>query len=284
MKKIGFIDYFLDEWHAEKYPEWIDSASSGTMNVAYAYGKINSPTGRSNAQWCSDKGIQLLSSIEEVVNESDYLIVLSPDHPQFHEELSQIPLRSGKPTYIDKTFAPDRQTALRLFETARKHGTPLFSSSALRFASEYMEADRSGIESICSVGPGRYDNYSIHQIEPIVSLMGSGAQRVMYIGTPSAPALLIGFTNGRQAIINHYGRDCPYTLTMNDAAGQAKVIKPESDYFGLFIQNLIGFFKTGKSVVDPAETIAIMTIIEHGFLAADQPYQWVDLPSPIHSQ
>jgi hypothetical protein len=24
MKKIGFIDYFLDEWHAENYPQWIE--------------------------------------------------------------------------------------------------------------------------------------------------------------------------------------------------------------------------------------------------------------------
>ena len=41
MHKIGFIDYFLDEWHAEKYPGWIEKASSGSMKVAYAYGMSN---------------------------------------------------------------------------------------------------------------------------------------------------------------------------------------------------------------------------------------------------
>ena len=27
--KIGFIDYYLDEWHANKYPAWIKEASNG---------------------------------------------------------------------------------------------------------------------------------------------------------------------------------------------------------------------------------------------------------------
>lgn len=43
MQTIGFIDYFLDEWHANNYPEWIKQASGGELQVAYAYGKIDSP-------------------------------------------------------------------------------------------------------------------------------------------------------------------------------------------------------------------------------------------------
>ena len=96
--------------------------------------------------------MSLPPTIEEVVERSDYLIVLSPDNPEFHEELSQLPLQSGKPTYIDKTFAPDRETAIRLFDLAAKHGTPMYSTSALRFASEYRELDRSDIQTISAWG------------------------------------------------------------------------------------------------------------------------------------
>lgn len=279
MKKIGFIDYFLDEWHAEKYPEWIEAASGGEMKVTYAYGKKDSDKGLSNADWCGKKGIRLLDSIEAVVEKSDYLVVLSPDNPEFHRELSHLPLQSGKPTYIDKTFAPDRKTALYLFELAQKHGTPLFSSSALRFASEYMEADRQGIEIISSIGPGKYDNYSIHQIEPIISLMGSEPKRVMYIGTPKSPALLIGFADGRQAAINHFGRECPFGMAVNYDSGRSQILKPESDFFGAFIKKLIAFFETGEPVVPPNETVAIITVIEHGYEAAKKPYEWIDLPT-----
>ncbi|WP_127579182.1 hypothetical protein [Paenibacillus koleovorans] len=278
MKKIGFIDYYLDEWHALKYPGWIEEATNGAMKVAYAYGLSDSPTGKTNAAWCGEKGIELLTTIEDVVERSDYLIVLSPDHPEYHERLAQLPLKSGKPTYIDKTFAPDRATALRLFELADKHATPMFSSSALRFASEYREANREGIETILSVGPGRFDNYAIHQVEPIVSLMGTDVKRVMFTGTSHSPALLIGFADGRQATVNHFGWECPFGLTVNYQAGQAAVLKPESNFFQLFIRDLASFFETKKIKVDSAETIAIMTILEYGHRAGLTPHQWVQLP------
>ncbi|GIP32116.1 Gfo/Idh/MocA family protein [Paenibacillus sp. J2TS4] len=277
MKTIGFIDYFLDEWHANKYPGWIQQATDGAMKVAYAYGKKDSEQGLDNATWCRNMGVELLASIEEVIDKSDYLIVLSPDHPEFHEELAIPALKSGKPTYVDKTFAPDRATAQLLFDTAAKHGTPLYSSSALRFATEYVEADRQGIESICSMGPGTYANYSIHQIEPIVSLMGSKPARVMYIGTKQSPALLIQFSDGRQATINHFA-DSSFGLAIGYESGRSVHLKPESNFFGLFIDNLVQFFKSGQPTVDPSETVAVITIIEYGGKAALTPFQWVELP------
>ena len=56
-------------------------------------------------------------------------------------------------------------------------------------------------------------------------------------------------------------------------------MKPESDYFRAFIRAMLAFFETGNSPVHPDETIAIMTIIEYGRLAAQQPYVWIALPA-----
>ncbi|WP_051318156.1 Gfo/Idh/MocA family protein [Cohnella thermotolerans] len=278
MKKIGFIDYFLDEWHAEHYPAWIERASAGAASVVYAYGKTDSPNGRSNAEWCSRHGIRLLPSIEELVDASDAIVVLSPDHPEQHEELSRLALQSGKPTYVDKTFAPDRMTAQAMFARAREHGTPLYSCSALRFADEYAGMDRQGIENVCSIGPGSFNHYAIHQIEPIVSLMGGEPTRVMSVGTPNAPALLIGFADGRQAAVHQMGWDCPFQIAVAYTSGQAKVAKPESDYFDRFVRKLLAFFETGEPEVPEGETIAIVTVIEYGLRAMAAPYQWVQLP------
>ena len=279
MKKIGFIDYFLDEWHANKYPEWIRNATNGAMQVAYAYGLKDSDTGLSNAEWCEKNGVTLLDSIEAVVEQSDYLVVLSPDYPEFHEQLAQIPLQSGKPTYIDKTFAPDRSTAERLFERAAQYGTPLYSSSALRFATEYVEADREGIHTICSIGPGRFENYSIHQIEPIVSLMGSNVTQVMSVGSSETPALIIRFGDGRQAIIHQFDGDVPFSMTMQYSSNRCKQLKFESNFFQSFIHDLVHFFETGKPTVHSAETIAVISIIQYGLEAMKKPYQWVSVPS-----
>ncbi|GIP39366.1 hypothetical protein J31TS4_26460 [Paenibacillus sp. J31TS4] len=278
MKKIGFIDYYLDEWHAEKYPGWIEEATGGEMKVVYAYGKQDKEGGETNAAWCERKGITLLSTIEEVIERSDYLVVLSPDNPEQHEELARLPLQSGKPTYVDKTFAPDRDTAVRLFELAERHKTPLFSTSALRFADEYVQAERNGVRTIASIGPGKFENYSIHQIEPIVMFLGSRPQKVMYTGTAGSAALLIAFEDGRQAALRHFGSGCPFSMALDYEDGSARVLTVQSNFFGAFIREMIAFFETGRPPVDPAETIAIASIIEYGLRAEKTPYEWIALP------
>lgn len=278
LKKIGFIDYYLDEFHADKYPAWIEEASGGKMKVQYAYGKIDKPGGTSNADWCKQHGIELVDSIEEVVEKSDYLVVLSPDNPEFHEELSQLPLESGKPTYIDKTFAPDRDTALRLFQLAEKHGTPMYSTSALRFAEEYEQVEKGSVHTIASWGPGKMDNYMIHQVEPIVMMMKSRPRRVMYTGSAQTPSLIIDFGEGKQASLHHLGGNCPFMLGVSDASGNCRILTAESNFFMKFIENLVGFFDSGIPAVPSEETIDVITIIEYGLKASETPFEWLELP------
>ena len=111
-KKIGCIDYYLDEWHANNYPAWIEKASGGAYTVAYAYGEIDSPLGgKTTAQWCDAMHVERCESIDALIEKSDCIIVLSPDNPKQHWALCQKPLRSGKRVYVDKTFAPTAQIA-----------------------------------------------------------------------------------------------------------------------------------------------------------------------------
>ncbi|MEK3888785.1 hypothetical protein [Bacillus sp. FSL K6-3431] len=112
MKRIGFIDYYLDEWHANNYPAWIKEnakAAQRNYDVVYAWAEVDQPNPNSldTASWCSQNQVQALSSIEQLVEKSDCIMVLSPDHPEHHERLARLPLMSGKPVYIDKTFSPD---------------------------------------------------------------------------------------------------------------------------------------------------------------------------------
>ena len=112
-KKIGFIDYYLDEWHALNYPQFIKDATDGEFEVAYAYAEMDKPGGMTTDQWCEKYGVQRLDSIDEVVEKSDCIIVLSPDNPERHWDLCQKPLRSGKRVYVDKTFALEKSAMRR---------------------------------------------------------------------------------------------------------------------------------------------------------------------------
>ncbi len=277
MKKVGFIDYYLDEWHANNYPELLKKASDGAYEVCYAYGKIDSPIGgMTNKEWSEKYGIPLLSSIEEVIEKSDVLIVLSPDNPEMHESLCDLPLKSGKLCYVDKTFAPDKATAERIFANAKTHGTKCYSTSALRFSAELDEIATDEIIKIYSEGPGTYEMYSIHQIEPIVRLMNTRAKRVMFTGRETHPAMVIEFADGRLAQM-YQSTGIGFKLTVVDKNNNAKQYPIQSDFFGLFMQGMVKFFETGEEPVPAENTIDVIAIREAGMKAMKTPFTWVEI-------
>ena len=267
--KLGLVDYFLDEFHANYYPEWIKEASGGEITAVYAYAEINSPKGGlTTDEWCAKYGIERVSSIEELVEKSDGIIVLSPDNPERHEELCRLPLQSGKPVYVDKTFAETKEIAERIFAAAVKHGTPCYSSSALRYATEYADIDRSQIENIVSRGPGSVETYTIHQLEPIIALMGPDIARVVFTGTKKWPAYVCEFADGRKASVSHHSYECPFGMAIDFKDGTTKVIEVKSDFFKNFIAEMVDFFRTGKIKVPHEETIAVIASIEAAVKAA----------------
>ena len=275
MKKIGFIDYYLDEWHANHYPSFIKELSQGGYNVTCAYGAVDSPNGLSNAEWSEMHGIPLKSSIEDVMAECDAAIVLSPDNPEQHPFLCDIPFRSGKPVYVDKTFAVNADTARTLFEIAEKHNTPCFSSSALRFSSELTSFTDIDITCLYSEGPGLYDIYSIHQIEPIVSLMKATPTGVMFNGSKAHPSMIISFADGRYAhMIQRNDPESSFRLTAVRDDNSASVCTIRSDYMRLFIRAMLSFFDNGKIPVPHTQTIDILAIRDAGFRAMNHPFTW----------
>ena len=45
MIKVGFIDYYLDEWHANNYVHMLRDYSNGEVEAVYAWAEIDSPEG-----------------------------------------------------------------------------------------------------------------------------------------------------------------------------------------------------------------------------------------------
>ena len=81
-KKIGFVDLYISEWHANNYPAWIKDAAkklSLSYDVAYAYAEQDdSPfDGRSTAQWCRDFSAEQCKTIDELCEKSDVIIILA---------------------------------------------------------------------------------------------------------------------------------------------------------------------------------------------------------------
>lgn len=286
MKKIGLIDHYLDNWHANNLPQWLEDETHGEYVICYAWGSCDPAVCHvvgngyeatlSSKEWCEKYGVELCANAAEVVEKSDVLMVLSPNNPEMHEILCKEALASGKRTYVDKTFAPDVATAKRIFTMAETGNTPMFSSSALRFSKELPDVKRDGIRTIQSRGAGVYKIYSIHQIEMLVVLMGANATRVMALGTEEAPQLVIEFEGNRYATWGHF--ECDFSMDIRYDDGNTVNIPTCSDFFPMFIHELIDFFKNGNVKASAAETLAVIGIREAGFDALKNPGCWVDIP------
>lgn len=281
MKKIGFIDLFIDEWHANNYPAWIrDSKVNKNFEVAMAWESANNGK-RSLEQWCSDFKVTPARSLEEVVEKCDVLCVLAPSNPEVHEELAAKALESGKPLYIDKPFTSSMASARRIFEKARKHGTPLMSSSALRYGNELIAARDNEFKTVrpdfvATTGGGRsFQEYGIHQIEMIVSLFGTGATRVMQSVNPSRSSMWIDYPDDRRATVV-YSPEFGFTIS---AASKEKSVQlfVQNNIFPNLIDEILRFFETGVSPIDPAQTIEIAGILEAGIKGLKTPCEWVKI-------
>ncbi|MCI8633721.1 MAG: Gfo/Idh/MocA family oxidoreductase [Lachnospiraceae bacterium] len=277
IKAIGLIDYYLDEWHANHYPQWIHQLSNGCCEAAYAYAQMDAPSGgRSTQQWCADMQIQRCETIAELIQKSDYIMVLSPDHPQMHWSLCQEALRSGKRVYVDKTFAPTAQIARDLFALAQEHHTPMWSSSALRFSKECMALPEKEAEMIVLSGPGKPENYLIHQAEPMVRVLKSKALRIQGQRTESAFHFTVEFENGKLGLMSLLdGGDFVTSIKYRD--GEVKTFLGAEEMFERLLLEILRFFETGKVPVDQEETLEIAKILEAARQAEQVPGKWVTI-------
>lgn len=261
MKKIGFVDYFISEWHANNYPAWIDAASKRLgldMKVCYAWAEddVSPVDGVTTDEWCEKFGTERCASIEELCEKSDYIVILSPSNAEKHLGYAEKVLKYGKPTYIDKTFSPDYATAERIFEIANEYGTPFFSTSALRYATELDSVNP--VKTLDVTGGGRlFEEYCIHQIEMIVKLMNAPHTSVTARSTEDTVTAEIGFADGRTATVN-FASDNPFTVK----ADGGEVVPISSDFFGILIADMLRFFDTKEVSFDTAQTLQAMDIRE----------------------
>ncbi len=280
-KQIGFIDLFIDEWHANNYPAWFRMAAlSNEFELGYAWEERSLPGGRNLADWCAEFGMKPASSLSEVVAKSDALCVLAPSNPEVHEALAELALKSGKPVYIDKPFAPNRAAAERMFALAREYNTPMWSSSALRFGDEFQkicgEWRKKNVVLAQASGCGsNFPEYAIHQLEMVVATLGAGALEVRNISQAGTPALQIEvkYPDARQALLTYHA-ELPFGITLFDKQSTVKV-QDMSGMFENLCSEILKFFATGVSPVNPAETLEIASLLAAVIQAEQQPGVWL---------
>lgn len=279
MKKIGFVDYYISEWHANNYPAWIEQANKklGTdYEVAYAWAEqeLSPVYGETTNEWCKKMGVTRCNTIAELCEKSDVIIVLAPSDPEKHLGYAKEVLPFGKRTYIDKTFAPDFATAKEIFEIAEKHGTPFFSTSALRFADE-LDTLKGATDLIITGGGGNFPEYIIHTVEMAVKLLDNPVKKVKVEAVGSQRICHAKTENGMGAAII-YSPCEGFSINAKAESGDYTHCDINSEFFLNLIAEIIKFFETGVLPFDTKQTLEVMRFRTALLNAEKTPEKWVN--------
>lgn len=275
MKKIGIIDYFIDEWHSNTYLGLFEKANKELgldYEVAYGYAEIDKEGRLTTDEWCKKNNIVRCNTIEELCEKSDNILILAPANPETHLKYAKIALQYGKTTYIDKTFAPDLETGKEIFAIAEKYNTKIFTSSALRYAEEI--ADFKDIKNVIVTGSGgSLQEYVIHQIEMVVKMTkGEQAKSVTVFNRQKQATAIIEFAD-RTATLNYSRSSCIFSVdveTDNDYCDYRRVEKG-TEFYNL-ISSILTFFATNKEPFAKEETLSVLSIRDAVLKAANGKY------------
>ena len=270
MKKIGFVDYYISEWHANNYPAWIKEAcerAGVSYEVAYAWAEeyVSPYDGRNTDEWCRDFGVEKCGSIAELCKKSDVIIVLAPSNPEKHLMYTSEVFRFGKLTYVDKTFSPDLKTAQIMFDTAEKFGASFFTTSALRYATELEKID-TGAGISTTGGGSNLPEYIIHQAEMVVKLMGR-AEKVKAQKVDGSLVFTLTYPDGRMSEMT-YAPELSYTVASLGSAERTNISSP---FFVGLIADVLRFFESGVVSFDIASTLEVMKVREAAIIASQVP-------------
>ncbi len=262
-KRIGFVDDNPDNFHANTYLRLIRTDLKERGFDVAGVTALQKDAGR---RWAAKNGVPWFDSVEELNDRVDYYAVLAPSTPHTHLPLCKQVLPYGKPTFVDKTFAPSAKVAEQIFALADRYKTPVQTSSALRYTNvqDFVRKTGEEVRHIVTWGGGRsFDEYAVHPLELAISCMGPQVTQVMRRGREPEVQLLLDFDGGRTAVVNVYTQaSTPFAAAVSTRRGTRYVAVDTRTLFLRACAAMLDFFEAGSAQVDRRETMAIMRVLD----------------------
>lgn len=262
-KRIGFVDYRLDNFHAEVY---LDALRGPLVGRGYEVVGATALQHEPSQKWAREKTLTYFKNIGDLADRVDFFIILAPSNPELHLKLCQTVFPFGKQTFVDKTFAPDLQTANKIFALADTHKIAIQSTSALRSSSvqKQLASNSSALDGmfITSSGP-TFGEYGIHPVELAVSCLGAEIEGLMRLGSNEHPRFILMFSQQRTAIIDfNQAADVPYTATLVTGDGCQHVTVDTDSLFIDAAASILDFFDRQAATIDRRETLIVRRILD----------------------
>jgi predicted dehydrogenase len=218
--------------------------------------------------------VPIVESIDELIQRVD-AVLLETNDGRPHLEQALPVLRAGKPLFIDKPIAGSLADAIEIFEAAEKLGTPVFSSSSLRYTpgaqairggeiGEVVGCDAYSPASLEATHPDLFW-YGIHGVESLFTVMGTGCERVVRVHTQDMDVVVGTWKDGRIGTFRGMRTGKRGYGGLAFGTKETREIGSFAGYEPLLVQ-IVQFFHSGKAPVTAAETLEIYAFME----AADE--------------
>lgn len=263
VKRIGFVDYRLDNYHAEVY---LKALRGPLASRGYEVAGATAMQHDVSRSWAAERNVPYYGSVSELNPLVDYYVVLAPSNPELHLEMCQEVLPFGKMTFVDKTFAPDELTARAIFALADACDAPIQTTSALRSTAvqAFVRELPSAVQSMSIYSSGAsFEEYGIHPVELAVSCLGHDAVSMTRLGPERHPQWLLQFSGERTVLIDFNREiDIPFSAIVSTQQGHDHI---EVDSATLFLDaaaSILDFFDAGQPLIDRRESLMVQRVLD----------------------
>jgi hypothetical protein len=224
-------------------------------------------------------GVEIVDTIPALLSKVDVVLLESVDGRIHLQEAIPV-IEAGKPLFIDKPLAGSLADAIAIYDLAKKHNVPCFSSSSYRFnpgiqallkSDELGEIAGAATWGSCTYQSGTPDMffYGIHGIEALFTIMGPGCQTVSRIRTPDTDLVSGVWAGGRVGSYRGIRRNNSDSGALAYGSKGIVTAKPGGGGYEPLCQAIGRFFRTKESPVSPETTIEMFAFME----AADESHR-----------
>ncbi len=218
----------------------------------------------------------VVSKPEDVIGQVD-AVIIATDKGHEHVERCRPFVEAGLPIFVDKPLV-DKEEDLQTFVKWVEGGAKILTSSAMRYAKEFMPYRLSthelgSMRYISMTTPKTWERYGIHALEGVYPITGPGYVSVRNTGTFERNILHLKHSKGIDVVIaaigDMYGAFGQLTL-----CGTAQGVQTAfSDTFYAFktqLEAFIDYLRTGELPFSFDETVECMKIIIAGIRSREE--------------
>ncbi|SDO37796.1 Oxidoreductase family, NAD-binding Rossmann fold [Paenibacillus sp. yr247] len=282
--KLGMIG--LDTSHVKIFVQLLNETEN-EQHVSGGRVVIGYPGGSSDFKLSMDRvegytselrdnyGIKIVDTPEQVADFADAILLTAVDG-RSHLDLFRTIAPFGKPVFIDKPLTVSYKDAVAIMKIAEHYKVTVMSCSVRRYAQRILQAktnnDYGAIVNVDCFGTLAFEStqpgffwYGIHIVECLYALLGSGCKEVITFAGEASDIVIGTWEDGRVGSMrgNHLlNKSQGVWIHREKATEFIDTSVEEKSKYVTMLEQIIKMCNTGKSDIDPLETIEIIRFIE----------------------